>query len=88
MAFEVMFSNEQKDELGSQVYTVVSDAIKKARADSGMDKMFLNKKEACKYLGISNTTFDKYFKRELPFHSINGFIVYSKKEIDEFVFNK
>ena len=87
MAFEVMFSDKQKDELGLQVYSVVSEAIQKARNDAGMDKMFLNKKETCEYLGVSNNTFDKYFK-DLKVHNVNGFLVYSKKEIDEFVFNK
>jgi len=87
MAFEVMFSDKQKDELESQIYSVVSDAIEKARSDAGLEKMFFNKKKACIYLGISNNTFDKYF-RGLKSHDVNGFLVYSKKEIDEFVFNK
>jgi len=82
MAFEVMFSDKQKDEIGLQVYSVVSEAIKKARSDASMDKMFLNKRETCVYLGISNNTFDKYY-RDIPFHNVNGLIVYSKKEIDE-----
>ena len=85
--FEVMLSEKQSKELGSQIYSVVSEAIQKARSDAGMDKMFLNKRETCKYLGVSNNTFDKYFK-DLKGHDINGLLVYSKKEIDEFVFNK
>jgi len=46
MAFEVMFSDKQKDELESQIYSVVSDAIEKARSDAGLEKMFFNKKKA------------------------------------------
>ncbi|WP_363472836.1 DNA-binding protein [Companilactobacillus musae] len=87
MAFEVLFSDKQKEELGSQVYSVVTDAVQKARFDAGMDKKFLNKKETCEYLGVSNNTFDKYFVG-LKTHDVNGLLVYSKKEIDEFVFNK
>ena len=87
MAFEVLFSDKQKEELGSQIYAVVSEAIQKARSDAGMDKVFLNKRETCEYLGVSNNTFDKYF-RDLKAHDINGLLVYSKKEIDEFIFNK
>ena len=85
--FEVMLSEKQSKELGSQIYSVVSEAIQKARSDAGIDKMFLNKRETCEYLGVSNNTFDKYF-RDLKAHDINGLLVYSKKEIDEFVFNK
>ena len=87
MSFEVIFSDKQKEELGLQVYSVVSDAIEKARSDAGMDKMFFNKKETCAYLGIANNTFDKYF-RDLKPHDVNGFSIYSKKEIDEFVLSK
>jgi len=87
MAFEVVFSEEQKKDISSQTYEIVSEAIRKARNDAGMDKMFLNKKETCDYLGVANNTFDKYFK-DLKAHNVNGFLVYSKKEIDEFVFNK
>jgi len=87
MAFEVMFSDKQRDELSSQIYSAMAEAIEKARSDAGMDKMFFNKKKARIYLGVSNNTFDKYFI-DLKSHDINGLIVYSKKDIDEFVFNK
>lgn len=84
---EILLSEGQLEDVGTQVHSVISDAIEKARSDAGMDKMFFNKKETCIYLGISNNTFDKYFI-ELKSHNVNGLIVYSKKDIDEFVLNK
>ena len=63
MAFEVMFSDKQKDELSLQVYSVVSEAIQKARDDAGMDKMFLNKS-----LSVSNLTVPLFF---IFYHLLN-----------------
>lgn len=49
------------------------------------NKKYMNKKEACSYLGISYTTAEKYVFNELPFLQFGKTIKYDKEDIEEWV---
>lgn len=44
---------------------------------------YLNKKEVCQYLNISNNTLDKWMMSGLPYHKVCGTIRFSRLEIDK-----
>lgn len=49
---------------------------------------YLNKKDTCNYLGISNNTLNKFIDNGLPKFQSNGVIRFHKKSIDEWVKRK
>lgn len=83
---EITLSQEQRTSLGDDIYKLVTNSIDKARKDASIDsKDFFRKKEACKYLGVSNNTFDKFLAIGMPYHVVRGITLYSQDEIKQFV---
>ncbi|MQS52139.1 hypothetical protein [Companilactobacillus mishanensis] len=82
---QVILSDEQKQELQSYIYEMVTGAVAKG---SSTNKTWLKKFEACKYANVSNPTFDQFIIEGLPRHNIGGVTLYNKDEIDEFILNK
>ncbi|WP_338214562.1 hypothetical protein [Companilactobacillus muriivasis] len=83
---EITLSQEQRTSLGDDIYKLVINSIDKARKDASIDsKDFFRKKEACKYLNVSNNTFDHFIESGLPYHVVRGITIYSKKELSQFV---
>lgn len=84
----VLLSEEQSKALQAYVYQLVTKSVADARRDAGMDKPFLNKKEAAAYIPVSETTLNKWIHNYgLPVHIIEGVSLVSKKELIEFVLN-
>jgi hypothetical protein len=83
---EITLSHDQQESLGDDIYKLVTDSINQARKDASIDsKDFFRKKEACKYLNVSNNTFDHFIESGLPYHVVRGITIYSKKELSQFV---
>ncbi|GEO65050.1 helix-turn-helix domain-containing protein [Companilactobacillus nantensis] len=83
---EITLSKDQKASLGEDIYKVVINSVDKARKDASLDsKDFFRKKEACKYLGVSNNTFDHFIEDGLTYHIVRGITLYSKEEIKQYI---
>lgn len=83
---EITLSQDQQESLGDDIYKLVTDSINKARKDASLDsKDFFRKKDACKYLNVSNNTFSHFVEIGLPYHVVRGITIYSKKEISQFI---
>jgi hypothetical protein len=83
---EIMLSEDQKTSLGDDIYKLVTSSVEKARKDASLNnKDFFRKKEACKYLGVSNNTFDHFIEDGLNYHVVRGITLYSKQEIKQYV---
>lgn len=85
MPLEVTLTEKADNELTEHVFTVVSDAIEKARRDSGLDKPFLKKGAMAKWVGIDSKTLTKMIADGLPCHLVAGVQLFSKKEVEEFI---
>lgn len=87
MAVEIMLSDNQKNELQQELYSLVYDSIEKAKDNTDINrKVWMRKSDVVKYLPMSPNSFDIKFN-ELPSHELDGMILYNKKEIDEFILN-
>ncbi|ART99215.1 helix-turn-helix domain-containing protein [Lactobacillus gasseri] len=54
--------------------------------ERAIQQQYFNKTESAAYLGISLTTFIKWRKNDaLPFYSVNGQILYSKDDLNEYM---
>ena len=54
--------------------------------ERAIKQKYFNKTEAASYLGISQTTFRKWRKdNPIPFHSVEGQILFNKHDLDDFM---
>lgn len=83
--FQVMLSAEQSESLQKSIYEVTSKAVEKVRREAGLSKEWLRKGETCKYIGIANSTLDRWIAEGLKISIVNGVQLISKKAINEFL---
>ena len=77
--------NSQKEELGKDIYTTVTDAIKKARQEEQHAKPYLNKKEMAKWLGVSTDTVCRFIRNGLPVADVDGMQLIGKETAINFL---
>ena len=80
------------DEMVRQFQLLISDTVKK-ELDKFLDinentNHFLNKKQTCEYLNITNNTLDKWIKQGLPCIKIGKTVRFSKSEINRWLQNQ
>ena len=78
---QVILQDEQVTEIQNLISHLLEDEIEKFREDNGVNSPFLNKKQACTYLGVSNNTLDTWILRGLPTIRIGKPIRFDKGEI-------
>lgn len=83
--FQIVLDQTQKEELGKDIYTTVTDAIEKARKEEQHAKPYLNKKEMCQWLGISYATLTKFIAYGLPVANIDGMKLIGKETAIKFL---
>lgn len=83
--FQIVLDQTQKEELGKDIYTTVTDAITKARKEEQHAKPYLNKKEMCQWLGVSYATLTKFIAHGLPVANIDGMKLIGKETAIKFL---
>lgn len=78
---QVILQDEQVTEIQNLISRLLEDEIEKFREDNGVNSPFINKKQACSYLGVSNNTLDTWILRGLPTIRIGKTIRFDKGEI-------
>ena len=77
------------DEQIHQIQLLISDLIKQEINNrlnsSNLESPFLNKQQACNYLGISNNTLDSWIKKGLPVIRIGKTVRFDKSEINRWM---
>jgi len=80
------------DEQIHQIQLLIADLIKREvenRLDNrNIKSPFLNKQQACDYLGISNNTLDSWIKKGLPVIRIGKTVRFNKIEINRWLQNQ
>ncbi|MEQ7168664.1 helix-turn-helix domain-containing protein [Enterococcus avium] len=80
------------EEQVSQIQLLIADLIKleieNKLNNSGLESPFLNKQQACDYLGISNNTLDSWVKKGLPIIRIDRTVRFDKTEINRWLQNQ
>lgn len=79
------------DETINAIQKVINQAILEATNDSELinkkQKMYMNKKEACEYIGISFNTLKKFIDEGLRVVEVAGIEMIRKVDVDEFFEN-
>lgn len=86
-ALEIVLSDDQIKVIQKQVFNLISTEIMKIK--DGSDKQrYMNKKQTCSYLQISNNTLDHWIDRGLPVIKINGVVRFDSLAIDKWLSSK
>lgn len=82
---QVTLPQEQTQEIQQMIATLIKDEIHHFKEDIGSDSPFLNKKQTCNYLGVSNNTLDIWIAMGLPYIRIGKSIRFSKESINQWM---
>ena len=83
LSFE--FSADSKAEIQKIFRDLAKQAVSEVMQSPVERKMYLNKKEACSYIGVSYATIQKLVLMGLPSIQIDGKCLFSKTSIDQFM---
>lgn len=82
---------ELPDNVVDAIKVAVNDAFTEAKekAYSSNFPLYMNKKTACDYLGISNKTMDDWINAKIvPFKKINKVYRFNRNDLDKFMATK
>lgn len=82
---QVILPTEQVQEIQTMIMELLQHEIKHFKEDMGLESPYLNKAQACHYLGISNNTLDSWIQKGLPTIKIGKTVRFNKNEIDRWL---
>lgn len=82
---KILLSNDQLVTNKKQLSTHILSEIERTRAQVHLNDRYLNKKQTCHYLQVSNNTLDSWIRQGLPKIKINGTIRFDKVAIDNWL---
>jgi len=78
---QVILPDEQIHQIQLLLSNLIKKEIREQLDKSGIVSPYLNKKQACNYLGISNNTLDSWIVKGLPKIKIGKTIRFHKEDI-------
>ncbi|HFI0466226.1 TPA: helix-turn-helix domain-containing protein [Streptococcus suis] len=85
---QVILPDEQIHQIQRLLSNLIKKEIKKQLTNCGIDSLYLNKKQACNYLGISNNTLDSWIQMGLPSIKIGKTVRFNKQVIDSWLLSQ
>lgn len=82
---EILLSDGQLSHIQTQVSNLILNEIERTRKQVNLNYRYMNKKQTCHYLQVSNNTLDSWIKRGLPIIKINGSTRFDKIAIDKWL---
>lgn len=85
---QVILPEEQVRQIQLLIADLIKLEIENRLNNSGLESPFLNKQQACDYLGISNNTLDSWVKKGLSIIRIDRTVRFDKTEINRWLQNQ
>lgn len=85
---QVILPDEQVQQIQLLLAELIKKEIENRLNNSNLESPFLNKQQACHYLGISNNTLDSWIKKGLPHIRVGKTIRFDKAEINRWLQNQ
>lgn len=85
---QVILPDEEVQKIQQLLSKLIKKEIEKKLNHSNLESPFLNKQQACHYLGISNNTLDSWIKRGLPTIKIGKTIRFNKEAINSWLYSQ
>lgn len=85
---QVILPDEQIHQIQLLLSNLIKKEIREQLDKSSINSPYLNKQQACHYLGISNNTLDSWIKRGLPAIKIGKTIRFNKEAINSWLYSQ
>ena len=85
---QVILPDEQVKQIQLLLAELITKEIEKKLHHSNLESPFLNKQQACHYLGISNNTLDSWIKKGLPTIKIGKTIRFNNEAINSWIYSQ
>ena len=85
---QVILPDEQVHQIQILISDLIKNEIENRLKNSNIESPYLNKQQACKYLGISNNTLDEWIKKGLPVIRIGKTVRFNKTEVNRWLQNQ
>lgn len=85
---QVILPDEEVKQIQLLLAELITKEIEKKLHHSNLESPFLNKQQACHYLGISNNTLDSWIKKGLPTIKIGKTIRFNKEAINSWLYSQ
>lgn len=85
---QVILPDEQVHQIQLLIADLIQQEIENRLTNSSFISPFLNKQQACDYLGISNNTLDSWIRKGLPVIRIGKTVRFDKTEINRWLQNQ
>ena len=85
---QVILPDEQVQQIQHLLAELIKKEIENRLNNSNLDSPFLNKQQACHYLGISNNTLDSWIKRGLTYIRVGKTVRFDKTKINRWLQNQ
>lgn len=82
---QVILPDEQIHQIQLLLSNLIQKEIEQQLEQSGLNSPYLNKQQACDYLGISNNTLNNWIKKGLPAIKIGKTIRFHIESIDRWL---
>lgn len=85
---QVILPEEQVHQIQLLIADLIKQEVENRLDNSNLSSPYLNKQQACKYLGISNNTLDSWIWKGLPIIRVGKTVRFDKDEIDRWLQNQ
>lgn len=85
---QVILTDEQIKEIQLLLANLIEQEINNRLKSSSLESPYLNKKQVCDYLGISNNTLDSWIQKGLPVIRVDKTVRFNKTEINHWLQNQ
>lgn len=82
---EVILEKEQIQEIRQILSEIIREELQETLSNNSLDNIFLNKKETCNYLKISNNTLDEWIFKGLPVIRIGKIVRFKINDINNWM---
>lgn len=85
---QVFLPEEQIKQIQFLISNLIKQEIENRLNNSNIESPFLNKQQACDYLGIANNTLDSWIKKGLPVIRVGKTVRFDKAELNYWLQNQ
>lgn len=85
---QVFLPEEQIKQIQFLISNLIKQEIENRLNNSNIESPFLNKQQACDYLGIANNTLDSWIKKGLPVIRVGKTVRFDKTELNYWLQNQ
>ena len=85
---QVILPDKQIHQIQTLLSNLIQKEIEQQLVQNGLNNLYLNKKQACNYLGISNNTLDSWIQKGLPSIKIEKTVRFNKQAIDSWLLSQ